>query len=74
MVRASENLRKPAAKAGDECTTQKGATWGIVRTSEVDRTQYGIYEYGAKVSGEGVTAYIIDTGIGERHSHCTITH
>jgi subtilisin family serine protease len=50
-------------KASDECSTQLGATWGITRTSEVDRTQAGIYQYGDKENGEGVDAYILDTGI-----------
>lgn len=43
------------------CTTQKGATWGITRTSEKTLNPDGLYNYA--LSGSAVTVYVIDTGI-----------
>jgi len=48
------------------CPTQTGATWGIVRTSTSNYVPNGPYIYPTQ-SGEGVSAYIIDTGILTAH-------
>ncbi len=45
--------------------TQTGATWGIDRVDQRDVKLSGTYTYTA--TGEGVTAYIIDTGIYYAH-------
>jgi cerevisin/serine protease len=45
-----------------ECQDQSGSTWGLVRVSEHNLKIDGHYFYGA-TSGEGVDAYIVDTGI-----------
>jgi len=45
------------------CTTQKGATWGITRTSEKALNPDGLYTYVDTADGSGVTVYVIDTGI-----------
>jgi len=50
-----------------QCATQTGATWGINRISERAINLNGNYRYPTK-AGEGVTAYIIDTGIYVRHT------
>merc|ERR1711964_188921 len=44
---------------------QAGATWGITRTAELNNDKNSFYSYGA--DGEGVTAYVIDTGIRCTH-------
>jgi subtilisin family serine protease len=46
-------------------TTQTGATWGLDRIDQRNRSLSGTYSYAN--TGAGVTAYIIDTGI--RFSH-----
>ena len=46
--------------------TQTGATWGIDRIDQRDRPTDGNYVYNA--TGNGVNAYIIDTGIRVTHS------
>ena len=47
-------------------TTETGATWGIDRIDQRDRTLSGTYTYAN--TGAGVTAYIIDTGILTSHT------
>jgi subtilisin family serine protease len=48
-------------------TVQTGATWGIDRVDQRNLPLNGIYRYTSK--GNGVTAYIIDTGIYTAHSN-----
>jgi subtilisin family serine protease len=64
-----QNAVVKASKIGQprkaDCDMQSGATWGITRTAEVTNDKNSFYSYGS--DGEGVTAYIIDTGI--RCSH-----
>ncbi|XP_019622766.1 PREDICTED: proteinase T-like [Branchiostoma belcheri] len=50
-----------------QCQDQLEATWGLVRTVERDLLLDGIYHYQGG-DGEGVDAYIIDTGIYTEHS------
>jgi len=50
-----------------QCTTQTGATWGLVRTSQRMLNLDGRYLYRNDNTGEGVTAYVIDTGILTTH-------
>jgi subtilisin family serine protease len=46
------------------CDSQSGATWGITRTvSRANKAGATDYSYNAALQGEGVVAYIIDTGI-----------
>ena len=47
-------------------TTQSGATWGLDRIDQRDLPLSGTYTY--NVTGSGVKAYIIDTGINFSHS------
>jgi subtilisin family serine protease len=47
-------------------TTQNGATWGIDRVDQRNRPLSTTYNYTS--TGEGVTAYIIDTGILTTHN------
>ncbi|BEJ14913.1 hypothetical protein CspHIS471_0406800 [Cutaneotrichosporon sp. HIS471] len=54
---------------GSEIGTQKGAPWGLARISHRNRLTFGTfnkYEYN-KDGGEGVTAYVIDTGVNIKH-------
>ncbi|MEO8334225.1 MAG: PKD domain-containing protein [bacterium] len=53
-VEQDEVIRKDA-------TTQFGATWGLDRIDQRSRPLSGSYVYGA--NGNGVTVYILDTGI-----------
>ena len=46
--------------------TQTGATWGIDRIDQRDRPISGTYNYSA--TGQGVRAYIIDTGLNGSHT------
>lgn len=45
--------------------TQPGATWGLDRIDQSARPLSGSYDYSTK--GNGVTAYVIDTGIQTKH-------
>ncbi len=47
-------------------TTQIGATWGIDRTDQRALPLSGTYTY--TVTGAGVSAYVIDTGIRKTHT------
>ncbi len=47
-------------------TTQSGATWGLDRVDQRSLPLSGTYSY--NVTGSGVTAYIIDTGILTTHT------
>jgi len=49
------------------CIEQDGATWGLVRTAEEDLVITGEYKYEDGL-GDGVDAYIIDTGIYLQHN------
>jgi len=44
-----------------DCTIQTGATWGIDRIAEIELNLDGYYNYSS--TGQGVDAYIVDTGI-----------
>lgn len=46
--------------------TQTGATWGLDRIDQRDRPTNGTYVYNA--TGNGVNAYIVDTGIRRTHN------
>jgi serine protease len=45
------------------CVTQSGADWGTARTSTKDLATNGEYTYDSGGAGEGVVAYVIDSGI-----------
>jgi subtilisin family serine protease len=47
-------------------TTQTGATWGLDRIDQRNRPLDGSYTY--NVTGAGVKAYIVDTGINTAHN------
>lgn len=49
------------------CNLQTGATWGIVRTTYRDLPSESDYSYSPNDEGEGVDAYIVDTGIETTH-------
>jgi cerevisin len=54
---------------GSDLETQKGAPWGLARISHRNRLTFGTfnkYEFN-KNGGEGVTAYVIDTGVNIKH-------
>jgi len=61
--------RSQVYKAEADCDLQVGATWGIVRTTAWDVWPPVVYDYSydPDTSGEGVDAYIIDTGIYLEH-------
>lgn len=59
---SNETIRHPEA-----CTTQTGATWGLVRTAEEDLVLTGDYKYESRI-GSGIKAYVIDTGIYIGHN------
>jgi len=50
------------------CNTQTGSTWGLVRTSQENLNINGNYYYEDTLTGSGIKAYIIDTGIYTQHS------
>ncbi|WWC67952.1 uncharacterized protein I206_101871 [Kwoniella pini CBS 10737] len=55
--------------ASDSVTTEKGAPWGLARIShrnELRLSTFTEYHYDAH-GGDGVTAYIVDTGINVDH-------
>lgn len=47
-------------------TTQNSAAWGLDRIDQVDRPLSSTYEY--NFTGDGVRAYVIDTGIRASHT------
>jgi len=49
------------------CVQQNGATWGIARTSSRTDRISSIYQYAETNDGDGVTAFVIDTGIMLTH-------
>lgn len=49
------------------CNSQVGATWGIVRTCERNNVGSGTYVYDTQ-AGQGVTTYVVDTGIYCAHN------
>ncbi|CAK9780951.1 hypothetical protein CC85DRAFT_284654 [Cutaneotrichosporon oleaginosum] len=54
---------------GSDIDTQKGAPWGLARISHRNRLTFGTfnkYEFD-KHGGDGVTAYVIDTGVNIKH-------
>ena len=51
---------------GADCQLQIEATWGLCRTAERKLQIDGLYPYNAE--GEGIDAYIVDTGIYLQHS------
>jgi subtilisin family serine protease len=51
-------------------TTQEDAPWGLARlnsTGPLKTDSSYVYTYRSEASGAGVTAYIIDTGINDKH-------
>jgi len=50
------------------CTTQSGSTWGLVRTSQENLNINGNYYYENTLTGTGIRAYVIDTGIYCAHN------
>jgi cerevisin/serine protease len=69
MLRALNgvNIEANLVVHATDCLDQTGATWGLVRVSEHELKIDGHYNYGS-TTGEGVDAYIIDTGIYTEHS------
>lgn len=69
MAHATDYFKdeKVYAKRDNEvCTTQEGATWGLVRTSQVELDIDGKYTYGE--DGGGAYAFVLDTGIYIQHN------
>eukprot|EP01114_Cavostelium_apophysatum_P006753 TRINITY_DN1820_c0_g1_i2.p1 TRINITY_DN1820_c0_g1~~TRINITY_DN1820_c0_g1_i2.p1 ORF type:complete len:410 (+),score=112.77 TRINITY_DN1820_c0_g1_i2:112-1341(+) len=48
------------------CSQQNNAAWGVDRIDQVSADLDGLYRFGA-VAGEGVDAYVVDTGININH-------
>ncbi|XP_077998987.1 uncharacterized protein LOC144451940 [Glandiceps talaboti] len=53
-------------KALQSCSQQTFAEWGLVRTTERSHNLSGVYRYESN-TGEGVDAYVLDTGIYMQH-------
>jgi serine protease len=49
-----------------DCTTQDSATWGLVRTSQIELNINGKYQY--QEDGGGAYAFVLDTGIYIQHN------
>jgi len=70
MVEATRPTPNDAATLKESCTDESDATWGIARVSHSEAYQEGeSYTYSS--SGEGVVAYIIDTGVRRDHDEFT---
>jgi len=54
-------------KSSQACSSQNGATWGIDRIAEQAIDLDGQYRY-PSTAGNGVDAYVIDTGINIKHT------
>jgi len=61
-------FHEPAPVEDVSCVNQKSATWGIVRSSQVNLNIDGNYYYLDATTGDGVTVYVIDTGILTTHT------
>lgn len=68
MAHASDYFKteEVPSKNEDVCATQEGATWGLVRTSEVELNINGKYNYDK--DGTGAYAFVLDTGIYVEHN------
>ncbi|XP_006816757.1 uncharacterized protein LOC100367213 [Saccoglossus kowalevskii] len=55
-------------RASQNCIDQRNAEWGLVRTTERALRLDGIYSYARDATGDGVDAYVIDTGIYLEHT------
>lgn len=53
--------------ANQDCDTQTGATWGLVRTTRRELVIDGVFTHKPR-GGAGVRAYIIDTGVYMEHN------
>ncbi len=63
------NKKKEKKPTGDRPSIEEGAPWGLARISHRDALTFGTidkYVY-AEHGGEGVTSYVIDTGINVDH-------
>jgi len=54
------------SKSAADCTTQDGATWGLVRTCQIELNINGKYSY--EDDGGGAYAFVLDTGIYIAHN------
>jgi len=66
MAHASDYFKEEVVPTNDVCATQEGATWGLVRTSEVELQINGKYSYDE--DGSGAYAFVLDTGIYTLHN------
>jgi hypothetical protein len=62
FVEQNAAVEETLVPAANQCTTQTQATWGIARTCERNLTKEKNYVYNTGGQGEGVIAYIIDSG------------